>query len=92
LVPARLLERLPEVAWQRHVAAVEAANKTLTAAGLPALRSPSPALTGRLSAPGRPRRPNPRRRSRQRTLHAVPPIARLDAQAWASAPPPELSL
>jgi hypothetical protein len=35
MVPARLLERLPEVAWQRHVAAVEAANKTLTAAGLP---------------------------------------------------------
>jgi hypothetical protein len=64
LVPARLLERLPEVAWQRHVAAVEAANKTLTAARLPASDRPSPALTGRLSASGPPRRPNPRRRSR----------------------------
>src|SRR5918996_4904077 len=33
LVPARLLDRLPEVAMQRHVAAVEAANEALGAAG-----------------------------------------------------------
>src|SRR5215204_2139582 len=43
LVPARLLERLPEVARLRHVAAVEAANEALAAAGLPALGSPLPA-------------------------------------------------
>jgi hypothetical protein len=48
LVPARLLDRLPEVARQRHVAAVEAANEALTAAGLPALRS---GRAGRLADP-----------------------------------------
>jgi hypothetical protein len=39
LVLFRLLERLPDVARQRHLAAVETANEALTAAGLPALRS-----------------------------------------------------
>jgi hypothetical protein len=39
LVPARLLEQRPEAALQPHVAAVEAANKALRAAGLAALRS-----------------------------------------------------
>jgi hypothetical protein len=95
LVPARLLDRLPEVARQRHVAAVEAANEALTAAGLPALRSAVPAArrtparpetVARTStthaAPAEPRR----------ALHAVPPIARLDASAAATTPPPELSL
>jgi hypothetical protein len=95
LVPARLLDRLPEVARQRHVAAVEAANEALTAAGLPALRSAVPAAwrTPELpetaakssttqSAPAEPRQ----------ALHAVPPITRLDANAAATTPPPELSL
>ena len=95
LVPARLLDRLPEVARQRHVAAVEAANEALTAAGLPALRSAVPAAwrtperpesvartSTTHSAPAEPRR----------ALHAVPPIARLDASAAATTPPPELSL
>jgi hypothetical protein len=102
MVPAQLLKRLPEVAWQRHVAAVEAANKTLTAAGLPALRSPlpgSPGAGGR-AVPGHgaaerlegASTPEPVPAQPQRTLQAVPPIARLDAQASASAPPPELSL
>src|SRR5919106_2357812 len=83
VVPARLLERLPEVARQRHVAAVEAANEALTAAGLPALRSAVPAAgwtperpetvartSATHSAPAEP----------QRAVHAVPPIARLDAR------------
>jgi hypothetical protein len=95
LVPTRLLDRLPEVAWPRHVAAVEAANEALTAAGLPALPLAVPAawwtperpeIVARTStthsAPAEPRQ----------ALHAVPPIARLDAQASASTPPPELSL
>jgi hypothetical protein len=95
LVPARLLERLPEVAWQRHVAAVETATEALEAAGLPPLQSPlrpasqtseGPAAAERTATPGsvgaRP----------QQALHAVPPIARLDAQASGSTPPPELSL
>jgi hypothetical protein len=43
LVPARLLERLAEVAKPRHLVAVEAANEALTGAGLPALRSALPA-------------------------------------------------
>ena len=63
LVPTRLLQRLPELARQRHVAAVEAANEALTAAGLPALRSPLPIAGGPLNAPGpspRPWRPNHR--------------------------------
>jgi hypothetical protein len=92
LVPARLLERLPEIAWQRHVAAVEAANKTLTAAGLPALRSPLPGSQGAAERLGAAATPEPAPAQPQRTLHAVPPITRLDAQASASAPPPELSL
>jgi hypothetical protein len=90
LVPARLLERLPDLAWQRHVAAVEAANKTLTAAGLPALRSPLPGSHGAAERLGAASTPGPVPAQPQRTLHAVPPIARLDAQA--SAPTPELSL
>jgi hypothetical protein len=92
LVPARLLERLPEVAWQRHVAAVEAANKTLTAAGLPALRSPLRSPQRAAECLGAAATPDPVPAQPQRTLHAVPPIARLDAPASASAPPPELSL
>ena len=92
LVPARLLERLPEVAWQRHVAAVEAANKTLTAAGLPALQSPLRSPQGAAERLGAASTPEPVPAQSHRTLHAVPPIARLDAPAWASAPPPELSL
>jgi hypothetical protein len=96
LIPARLLDRLPEVARQRHVAAVEAANEALTAAGLPALRSAVPAPPGGpLSAP----RPSPGPRPThsapaepRRGLHAVPPIARLDASVAATTPPPELSL
>jgi hypothetical protein len=94
LVPFRLLERLPDVARQRHMAAEEAANEALTAAGL-ALRSPLPTTE---RAADRPRADAPAvaadRPSRlgQRTLQAVPPIARLDAGASASTPPPELSL
>jgi hypothetical protein len=95
LVPSRLLQRLPELARQRHVAAVEAANEALTAAGLPALRSPLPATGRAAERPGAvvpavagDRSPRPR----QRALHAVQPIARLDAQASATSPPPELSL
>src|ERR671910_1917686 len=95
LIPARLLDRLPEVARQRHVAAVEAANEALTAAGLPVLRSAVPAAW---RTPERPEivarnstshsaPPEPRR-----ALHAVPPIARLDASAAVTTPPPELSL
>jgi hypothetical protein len=95
LVPARLLHRLPEVARQRHVAAVETANEALRAAGLPALRSPVPAAWRALERPGavdRTSTPNPVPAKPQRALHAVPPIARLDASAAASQPPPELSL
>jgi hypothetical protein len=92
LVPARLLERLPAVAWQRHVAAVEAANKTLTVAGLPALRSPLPGFQGAAERVGAASTPEPVPAQQQQTLHPVRPIARLDAQASASAPPPELSL
>jgi hypothetical protein len=95
LVPARLLDRLPEVARQRHMAAVEAANEALTAAGLPALRS---AVRAAWRANERPEtvastltthsaRPEP-----QRALHTMPLIARLDASAAATTPPPELSL
>jgi hypothetical protein len=95
LVPARLLDRLPEAAGQRHLAAVQAASEALTAAGLPALRSAVPAAwrtpehpetVARAStahaAPAGPRR----------TVHAIPPIARLDASAAATTPPPGLSL
>jgi hypothetical protein len=95
LVPNRLLERLPEVSRQRHVAAVEAANDALAAAGLPALRSPRP-TTGRAAerpgaaAPAVASDGSPRVGTR--ALHAVPPIARLDATAAATSPPPELSL
>ena len=95
LVPARLLERLPDVARQRHVAAVEAANETLAAAGLPALRSPAPAALGTPECPQavtRTATPDPEPARSRRALHAVPPIARLDASAAASQAPPELSL
>jgi hypothetical protein len=95
LVPARLLERLPEVAWQRHVAAVDTANGALKAAGLPALQSPLPAVWQGSEGPTagvRTLRPGPVAGRPQGALHAVPPSARLDAQASASAPPPELSL
>jgi hypothetical protein len=95
LVPARLLQRLPELARQQHAAAVEAANEALTAAGLPALRSPVPA-TGRAAEQPRATAPTPAAgrvaRAGERALHAVPPIARLDARAAATTPPPELSL
>jgi hypothetical protein len=95
LVPARLLERLPEAAWQRHVAAVETANKALEAAGLPALQSPLQPTSQTSAGPaaaGRTATPAPVAAKPQQALHAVPPIARLDAQASASTPPPELSL
>ena len=95
LVPARLLDRLPEVARQRHLAAVAAANEALTAAGLPGLRSAVPAAwrtperpetvagpSTTHSAPAEPRQ----------NLHAVPPVARLDASVAATTPPPEHSL
>jgi hypothetical protein len=95
LVPTRLLDRLPEVARQRHVAAVEAVNEALTAAGLPTVRSagraslrePERAHTVRRSSP-----PDRAATPPQRPVHAVPPIARLDAQASVPTPPPELSL
>jgi hypothetical protein len=95
LVPLRLLERLPDVARQRHVAALETANEALTAAGLPALRSPLPTTERAAERPGADApavaadRPS---RLGQRALHAVAAIARLDAGASASTPPPELSL
>jgi len=95
LVPARLLERLPDVAWQRHVAAVEAANETLRAAGLPALRPPLSSSHGaaeRHGAVAPASKPHPVPAQPQRALHAFPPIARLDAHPSASTPPPELSL
>ena len=95
LVPARLLDRLPKVARQRHVAAVAAANEALTTVGLAALRSAVPAAwrtperpdtvvgtSTTHSAPAEPRQ----------TLHAVPPVARLDASVAATTPPPEHSL
>jgi hypothetical protein len=95
LVPARLLDRLPEVAWQRHVAAVEAANQALNAAGLPALESPLPPASQTseaLAAAVPTATPGPVGARPHQALHAVPPIARLDAQASASTTPPELSL
>src|ERR671911_1165165 len=52
LVPARLLERLPEVARQRHLAAVETANEALTAASLPSLRSALPTARRAAERPG----------------------------------------
>ena len=95
LVPARLLERLPDIARQRHETAVAAANEALAAAGLPALRSPQPAVWAaaeRTGAGARTSTPDPVPAKPQRAVHAVPPIARLDAHASASTPPPELSL
>jgi hypothetical protein len=95
LVPARLLERLPEVAKQRHVAAVAAANEALTAAGLPALRSALPAperTSGRPQSEVRASTPDPVPALRRRPVHAVPPVTRLDAPESASTPPPEISL
>jgi hypothetical protein len=95
LVPFRLLERLPGIAWQRHVAAVEAANEALRAAGLPALPSPLPAARQAAERPGADAPADASQmspRSTQPASHAVPPIARLDAQASTSTPPPELSL
>jgi hypothetical protein len=95
LVPARLLERLPDIARQRHEAAVAAANEALTAVGLPALRSPQPAVWGaaeRTRAVARTSTPDPVPAKPQQAVHAVPPIARLDAHASTSTPPPELSL
>jgi hypothetical protein len=92
LVPARLLERLPDLAWQRHVATVEAANKTLTAAGLPALGSPLPGSQGTAEHLRAASTPEPGPAQPQQALPAVPPVARLDAHTSASVPPPELSL
>jgi hypothetical protein len=94
LVPARLLERLPEAAWQRHVAAVESANEALEAAGLPALQSPLPPASWASEGPAaavRTATPGPVGARPHQALYGVPPIARLDAQASAS-PPPELLL
>jgi hypothetical protein len=95
LVPARLLERLPEAAWQRHVAAVETANEALQAAGLPALQSPLPTASRTSAGPAAAvptATPGPVGARPHQALHAVPPIARLDVQASVSTPPPELSL
>jgi hypothetical protein len=93
LVPFRQLERLPGIAWQRHLAAVKAANEALRNAGLPALRSPLPAVweaaeRSRPDALTTASQTSPM--GAQPALHAVRPIARLDAQA--STPPPEFSL
>jgi hypothetical protein len=94
LVPARLLDRLPEVARQRHAAAVEAANEALTAAGLPALLSARPAgVRDPERAHTVPRTSSPDTATPlHRAVRAVPPVARLDAQASVSTPRPELSL
>jgi hypothetical protein len=92
LVPARLLERLPQVARQRHIAAVEAANKALTAAALPALRSPLPGSQGAAERPGAVASPDPVPTQPQQALDAVRSISRLDAHTSASTPSPELSL
>ena len=94
LVPARLLERLPDIARQRHVAAVETANEALTAAGLPALRSPLPAAGRAPEPPAADARTStgPVPAKPQRALHAVPPIVRHEATAAAAQPPPEHSL
>src|SRR5918995_3615027 len=74
LVPARLLERLPEIAWQRHVAAVEAANEALRAAGLPALRSPLPGSPRAAERLGSASTPDLVPAQPQQTFHAFPPI------------------
>jgi hypothetical protein len=84
-----------QLARERHEAAVAAANEALAAAGLPAPQSPQPAAWGaaeRTGAVARTSTPDPVRAQPQRDVHAVPPIARLDAHASASTPPPELSL
>jgi hypothetical protein len=95
LVPARLLDRLPEVARQHHVAAVDRANQALADAGLPALRSPLPAAWRVPEPPEAVARTSTSGSvpaNRQQALHAFPPIARLDASAAATTAPPELSL
>jgi hypothetical protein len=95
LVPTRLLRRLPEAAMRHHAAAVEAVNEALVAAGLPALRSLLPTTERVPERPGAAGPALPAGRASQPApgvLHAVPPIARLDAQASRSTPPPELSL
>jgi hypothetical protein len=98
LVPNRLLERLPYAARQYHVATVEAVNDALTSAGLPTRRQhpapPDPAPTRPVSSSGvRPPAVTPRGPAiaPPRTRQAVPPIARLDAQAPAPTAP-DLSL
>jgi hypothetical protein len=65
LVPARLLERLPDIARQRHETAVAAANEALAAAVfLPSGRRSRP--SGRpLNAPGPPLGPRPPIRCRR---------------------------
>jgi hypothetical protein len=94
LLPTRLLQRLPNAARQHHVAAVEAVNEALEAAGLQALRSPLPVTERAPERPGpaAPAMPaNRLPRVAPQVSHAVPPIARLDAHASTSTPP-ELSL
>ena len=93
LLPHRLVRKLPEVARQRHVAAVERTNQLLTEAGLPTLRSlqPSDGLVVSAGGPGGQRGPAHRVRTQAPTparaaTHAVSPTARLDAAATATAP------
>lgn len=90
LLPHRLVRKLPEVARERHVAAVERTNQFLTEAGLPALRSPHPS-DGLVVSAGGPGGPAHRLRTQAPTAaraatHTVTPTARLDATAAASAP------
>jgi hypothetical protein len=98
LVPNRLLQRLPYAARQHHAATVQAVNQALTSAGLPTLphdaAPPDVAPTG--PAPSRWVRPptvtsRPPAVEPPRTRQAVPPMARLDAQAPAPTAP-DLSL
>ncbi len=84
LLPHRLVRKLPEVARERHEAAVERTNQLLDVAGLPALRSPrlSEGLVVSAGAPaGRARTQTAT--TAQSAMHAVSPTARLDATSSA---------
>jgi hypothetical protein len=98
LVPNRLLERLPYAARQHHAAAVDAVNEALTSAGLPPLARHTPrqevAPAGQASPTGvrtAAVTPRPPAVAPPPTRQAVPPMARLDAQAPAPTAP-DLSL
>ncbi len=83
LLPHRLVRKLPELARQRHEAAVERTNHLLDEAGLPALRSPrlSDDLAVSAGAPGE--RARTQAPTTARAARAVSPTARLDATASA---------